>query len=84
VSYLREDKNETLLVVINIGNKPVTDYQLELGRGTLSGKYAAASLLDDSTISALQANETGGFDAYTPLAEMPPYGVLVIQLTPQK
>jgi hypothetical protein len=39
------------------------------------------SLLDDATIGSLQANETGGFDAYAPLAEIPPYSVIVIQLT---
>jgi glycosidase len=84
LAYLRASEEETLLVVINISDKPVKDYQLELGRGPLSGNYAAASLLDDSLISPLQANGSGGFDAYTPLAEVPPYGVIVIQLTPQK
>jgi glycosidase len=81
VTYLRADEGETLLVLINIDDAPVTGYQLELGRGPLSGSYAAASLLDEVSISSLQANETGGFDAYTPLAEVPPYGVMVIQLT---
>jgi glycosidase len=83
LAYLRADEDETLLVLINIDDAPVTDYELELGRGPLSGKYAAASLLDDSTIHPLQANANGGFETYTPLAEVPPYGVIVIQLTPQ-
>ncbi len=83
VAYLRADAEETLLVVINISGKPVTDYQLELGRGPLAGSYTAASLLDNATINGLQANDNGGFDAYPPLAEIPPYGVIVIQLTPQ-
>jgi glycosidase len=84
VAYLRADEEETLLVLINIGDKPVTDYELELGRGPLAGNYTAASLLDKSAINDLQANEDGGFDAYTPLTEVPPYGVIVIQFTPQK
>jgi glycosidase len=84
LAYLRLDKDEVLLIVINLGDKPVTNYQLELGRGPLSGAYAATSLLDDSTLSVLQANANGGFDAYTPLTEIPPYQVMVIQLTPQK
>jgi glycosidase len=84
LAYLRANEEETLLVVINISDKPVKDYQLELGRGPLSGNYAAASLLDDAPINPLQANGSGGFEAYTPLAEIPPYSVIVIQLTPQK
>ncbi|RPJ28574.1 MAG: DUF3459 domain-containing protein [Chloroflexi bacterium] len=83
LSYLRANEDETLLVVINLDDAPVTAYQLKLGRGPLAGNYAASSLLDDSTLNLLQANESGGFDAYTPLAEVPPYAVIVIQLKSQ-
>ncbi len=84
LAYLRIDKKEMLLVVINLSNKPVVNYQLKLDLGPLSGKYAAASLLDNSTLTTLQANKSGGFDAYIPLAEISPYKVMVIQLTSQK
>jgi glycosidase len=82
VAYLRASQEETLLILINIDDAPVTDYEIVLSTGNLSGDYHATSLLDDSTINPLQANESGGFDAYTPLAEIPSYGVIVIQLTP--
>ncbi len=81
VSYLRTSEEETVLVVINIDDAPVTEYELNLSTGPLSGSYTAASLLEDSTINPLRANDKGGFDAYTPLAEIPPYRVIVIQLT---
>jgi len=81
VSYLRTSKDETLLIVINIDNAPVSDYDLELSLGPLSGQYNATSLLDNATINSLTANDKGGFDAYTPLQEIPPYSVIVIQLT---
>ncbi len=83
VSYVRASEDETLLIVINLDDAPVTEYALELSTGTLSGSYNTVSLLDDSTINPLQANDAGGVDAYTPLAEVPPYGVIVIELTPQ-
>ena len=83
VSYLRVSEEETLLVLINIDDVPVTDYELSLSTAGLSGNYSATSLLDDSSIESLQANASGGFDAYTPLSEIPPYAVLVIQLTPE-
>ena len=83
-AYLRASKDEAILTVINLSDRPVTDTQLDLSSGPLSGKYIATSLLDNSTINALQSNKTGGFEAYKPLAEIPAYGVIVIQLTPQK
>ena len=58
--------------------------QLDLTDGPLSGKYTATSLLDNSKINALQANVSGGFAAYKPVTEIPPYGVIIIQLTPTK
>ncbi|HSL29786.1 MAG TPA: alpha-amylase family glycosyl hydrolase, partial [Anaerolineales bacterium] len=82
VSYLRASEDEALLVLINIDDVPVTDYELSLSTGNLSGSYNATSLLGDSTMESLQANPSGGFDGYTPLSEVPPYAVIVIQLTP--
>lgn len=84
VAYLRASKDETILTVVNLDDQPVSDTQLQLDAGPLSGNYKATSLLDNSTIASPKANDKGGFDAYAPLPEIPPYGVIVIQLTPQK
>ena len=81
LSYLRTSGDEFLLVVINIDDETVTDYVLNLSIGPLSGQYTAASLLDDSAINSLQANDNGGFDDYIPLPELPPYSIFIIQLT---
>jgi alpha-amylase len=81
VSYLRASKDETLLIIINIDDAPVSGYDLELSTGPLSGQYTAALLPDGTTINPFTANAKGGFDAYTPLNEIPPYSVLIIQLT---
>jgi len=84
VSYLRVSQDEIILVVINIDDLPVSGIDLELSLGPLSGQYNAKSLLNESTIDPLQANDKGGFDAYNPLNELPPYSVTIIELTPQK
>ena len=81
LSYLRASSDETLLVLINIDDVPVSGYTLELSLGPLSGSYQSASLLGASVISPLTANAKGGFDGYIPLSELPPYSVFVIQLT---
>ena len=83
VSYLRVSKDEMLLIVINIDDAPISNYEIEVSTGPLAGRYNVTSLLDDATINSLTANDKGGFDAYTPLPEIPPYSVIVIQLTPQ-
>jgi len=81
LSYLRVSDDESLLVVINIDNEPVTNYVLNLSLGLLSGQYTATSLLDDLTITSLTANDKGGFDDYVPVPELPPFSIFVIQLT---
>ena len=83
VSYLRASADKTVLVIINIDDQPVSDYTIDLGRGPLSGSYNIVSLLDDSSFVTLQANDAGGFDAYVPLEEIPPYSVSILQLNKQ-
>ncbi|MEP0804083.1 MAG: alpha-amylase [Chloroflexota bacterium] len=82
LAYLRASGNETLLVLIHIGSAPLSEYKLDLSSGPLAGQYTAASLLDASTPAPLTANDKGGFDGYVPFAELPPYSIFVIQLTP--
>jgi glycosidase len=81
LSYLRVSGDESLLVLMNLDDESVADYVLDLSVGTLSGQYTAVSLVDNSAIHPLQANDKGGFDDYVPLAELPPYSIFVIQLT---
>ncbi|MFZ5922198.1 MAG: alpha-amylase family glycosyl hydrolase [Chloroflexota bacterium] len=81
VAYLRTSGDENLLILLNVADNPITNYSITLSSGPLSGTYNAASLLDDAALAPLSANAKGGFDAYAPLAEIPAYGVLIIQLT---
>jgi len=81
LSYLRASADETLLILINIDDEPLSNYKLDLSVGPLSGQYNATSLLDTSTTESLAANNKGGFDDYVPLAELPAYSIFVIQLT---
>jgi glycosidase len=83
LSYLRTQGDETVLVIINVDDQPAADYTLTLAKGPLSGAYSVTSLLGEVSASAPSVNAAGGFDAYTPLAEIPPYAVLILQLTPR-
>ena len=83
LSYLRANEEETVLVLINMDDKPVISYDLSLATGPLSGNYTVTSLTDDSAYNALQANAKGGFDKYVPIEEVPPYSVTILQLNQQ-
>ena len=83
LSYLRADDEEAILVLINMDDQPVTNYDINLETGPLSGNYTVTSLMDDSAYSPLQANARGGFDRYIPLEEVPPYSVILLILNRQ-
>jgi alpha-amylase len=83
LSYLRANDEEAILVIINMDDLPATKYDITLAAGPLAGSYTVTSLLDAITYSPLQSNAKGGFDKYVPIAEIPPYSVIILQLNKQ-
>ncbi len=81
-SLLRSSKDERILIIANLGDKPLTDYNLSLASGALSGSYRAMSLFGEDTYPDLVANAQGGFDAYQPVPTLPVGSPLLIQLQP--
>jgi glycosidase len=79
-SGLRVSSEEILLVIINLGSKPVNDYALSLEEGPLSGEYILAPLLDNGSFASPMITTEGGFENYQPLPELPPYGRFLLQL----
>jgi len=89
LAFLRVSQAETLLVLINMGKEPLSEYELSLDKGPLSGEYKAALLLEsqflDQNVKVLPPviSPTGGFTSYLPLPEgqtLPAYSCLIIQL----
>ncbi len=79
-AFLRQHDAQTVLVVINLDDRSVTDYALTLESGTLAEGITASALLASGEVRAPQVNKQGGFEAYTPLAELAPNSVTLIQL----
>ena len=79
-AVLRQGESETILVVANLSEDPVSDYHLSLGKGSLSGTLSAQMLLGEGKPAALIANAAGGFDAYAPLPTLEPKSALLIAL----
>jgi glycosidase len=80
---LRSTDKEQILVLINLGSKPVSDYQLALEAGPLQPGVRPALLLGEAELNAGPVvNAGGGFAGYRPIAELPPQASYVIQLMP--
>jgi len=84
LASLRVSHTETVLSVINLGPDPVTAFSLSLAAGPLKGHYQAAPILGQGPAGALTANGQGGFENYQPVATLPGYGVLILQLQPMQ
>ncbi len=79
---LRSSANQTVLVLLNLSNKPVEGYSLSLAAGPLKGDMQARLLFGEGDVQPPQPNAAGGFDAYRPTTALPAYSALVVQLTP--
>jgi len=80
LAFLRQSKDETVLVIINLGKEALTDYGLSLASGPLSGKYSLFPLLGEGKFTSPVINERGGFTDYLPLPELPANGLIILQL----
>jgi len=80
VSYLRQEGDEVILVLVNVDDDPVSGYSLALAEGSLASGVGAMLLWGDGPVVAPEVNAAGGFDAYAPLPEVPGRGVVILQL----
>jgi glycosidase len=84
MAFLRVSQGETVLVLINLGKKPVSGFSLDLEKGPLSGEYRMVALMGSGKFAGLAASPTGGFKGYQPLTELPAAATVILQLQPQK
>ncbi len=82
IAFLRQSSDEKLLVVINLDEKPVSDYSLTLASSRLTGTLKATELLNAAQVVPPVLNAQGGFANYKPAAELAPRTGYVIRLTP--
>jgi glycosidase len=80
MAYLRYTDDQTVLVMINMDDRPVTEYALSLAAGPLADVRDVALLYGDGDGAAPEINAAGGFDAWTPIDDLPAFGIWVIEL----
>lgn len=81
-SFVRVTDEETLLVLVNLSQEPVTEYTLTLTEGPFQAGIQPTLLLGTGETSAPTANARGGFAAYRPVEALPAYGSVIIQYRP--
>ncbi len=84
-SMIRSNSSESVLLVANLTDKPVSNYALSLHNGPLKTRYRASLMLSSDTsggklLGTPFINPAGGFYPYTPLATLPPYSAYLILL----
>lgn len=81
-AVLRTTPKEAVLVLVNLDKEDASDYALSLTSSALKGAYSLQALVGAGAFANLKTNDQGGLDAFKPLASLPAYSNLVIQLKP--
>jgi alpha-amylase len=77
---LRSTDGEQILVLVNLGTKPVDEYRLSLAASPLKPGARPALLLGEADLGAGPVvDDAGGFADYKPIAALPPQSSYVIQ-----
>jgi alpha-amylase len=80
---LRWTVDERILVLINLSNKPVSEYALTLAQGPLVRGMQPALLLGQADVLfAPRISSAGGFKGYRPVETLAPRSTYLIQLLP--
>ena len=80
-SILRENQEESILVLANLTGNPISSYGLSLASSSLvEGTHSPLSIMGEGTLSPLQVQPGGGFTGFLPLPEIPPYTTVILKL----
>jgi alpha-amylase len=78
---LRTTSDEHILVLLNLTNSPIQNYQLSLDASTLpQGEFTATSLMGVTNLALLRVFDNGTIRDYVPLPEIPSYATIIFLL----
>jgi len=80
LAYLREDGEQTFLIVANFGNQSVSNVSLTLPSSRLTGTLTPRMILGEGVPAGLTVGENGSFSGYVPLAELAQKSAVIVQL----
>jgi hypothetical protein len=76
--------DETVVVVVNLGEEPVPAPALTLDGGALCGEPVAETILDAApggSVAAPTVTPTGGFTSWQPVESLAPWQTLIVRLS---
>lgn len=80
-AYLRHSESEDILVIMNLSDTAISDYQLARSQSKVPpGTYSPQDLLGGSEIARFTVNTRGGFSNYQPISLLEPRTGYVILL----
>jgi alpha-amylase len=79
VAFLRHTDTETLLILINASHEAISDYDLALSAGPLTGDASSRLLYGEGDLIEPEVNNGGGFSSYKPLEELLPQSTYIIE-----
>ena len=79
-AFLRYGENDAFLVVVNLGDDPVSDYALAVPDSLLVEGITTEVVLGEGTVTAPEIGANGAFADYMPLETLAPQSSLVIRL----
>lgn len=79
-TFLRRTADQTLLIMINMGDSPIENYALCVGEGPFSEGIAQNVLLPEEKLANPMLAGTGGFDHYKPIEQLEPYTTYIIDI----
>ncbi len=79
-AILRHNTTETILVVVNLSGKPITDYQLSLTESLLTDGILSVDIIFGTGSAAPLQIVNGKFDVYQPKSELAPFETLVLSI----
>lgn len=75
---LRVYEGEAILVIVNVGEEPVSDYGLSLNKSPLAAGADPIILFGSGELSGPVVGDAGAFTDYLPVAELPAFSTLII------
>jgi alpha-amylase len=79
-AILRYTEEETALVLVNLSTRPQSRYGLTLYNGPFTDAITAEGVFNAEDVFLPVINDTGGFEEWKPLEEIPPKTTVVIKL----
>ena len=80
----REYQGKSLLILMNMGDKPVSDYGIDLKFAQPAGSYTFKLLMGESALAPVTLDADGGMEGYQPVDELPANTRLILELAPNQ